>query len=189
LIDEEGKMIGVVSSHEALAIAKDRGYDLVEISPNADPPVCKVLDFGKYKYELSKKLKESKKKQHIQHLKELKIRPRTEIHDYNFKMRHGREFLEKGDKVKITVVFRGREMAHLDFGKTLLDRMRDDLVDVGEIETDAKREGRNMFSIFVPKRKGGTKKIKDKNEKDVNEKDKKVTDKEEVKPDAKNENK
>jgi len=143
-------MLGIYGSSEALRIAREKDLDLVEISANATPPVCKILDYGKYQYQEAKKKKESKKKQHIVHLKEVKLHPRTETHDYNFKMRHAREFLIGGDRVKITMVYRGREMAHLDYGRHLIDKMVEDLVDIGDVETEIKMEGRNLSVIFLP---------------------------------------
>jgi translation initiation factor IF-3 len=121
----------------------------VEVAPNAEPPVCRIMDYGKFKYEKAKKLKEAKKKQHISHLKEIKMHPKIEDHDYNFKLDHARKFLMRGDRVKATVVFRGREIAHLDFGKDLLQRLQNDLLDIANIELSCKMEGRNMISMFI----------------------------------------
>ncbi|MBD3317824.1 MAG: translation initiation factor IF-3 [Chitinivibrionales bacterium] len=149
-IDAEGNMVGVVNTQEALRMAEDAGLDLVEVAPNADPPVCRVMDYGKYKYEKSKKAKEAKKKQHIVHLKEIKLHPKTASHDYQFKMKHARDFLLKGDRVKATVVFRGREITHLEFGERLLNQLEEDLSDIAASEQRNKREGRNMVSMFVP---------------------------------------
>lgn len=121
----------------------------MEVAPNAEPPVCRIMDYGKFKYEKAKKLKEAKKKQHISHLKEIKMHPKIEDHDYNFKLDHARKFLMRGDRVKATVVFRGREIAHLDFGKDLLQRLQNDLLDIANIELSCKMEGRNMISMFI----------------------------------------
>jgi translation initiation factor IF-3 len=135
---------------EALQKALADALDLVEVSPNADPPVCRVMDYGKFKYEKSKKEKEAKKKQHVMHLKEIKLHPKTDEHDYQFKMDHARKFLIKGDRVKVTLVFRGREITHIDYGKKILDRAEVDLGGLAVIELSAKREGRNMISSFLP---------------------------------------
>lgn len=130
-------------------MAEQEGLDLVEISPDAKPPVCKVLDFGKYRYEISKKEKDSKKKQHVIILKEIRLRPRTEDHDLEFKIKHARKFLDQKNKVKFTVMFRGREMAYKEFGEKLLDRVVEKLDDIAKIETDKKFEGRSLTMTFV----------------------------------------
>ncbi len=135
---------------DALVKAEEAGLDLVEIAPTADPPVCRIMDYGKFKYEKSKKAKEAKKKQHVMHLKEIKLHPKTDEHDFNFKMEHARKFLLKGDRVKATVVFRGREITHIDFGREILNRMDEKLADLAQVEISAKMEGRNMISIYVP---------------------------------------
>jgi translation initiation factor IF-3 len=135
---------------DALQRAEAATLDLVEIAPTADPPVCRIMDFGKFKYEKSKKAKEAKKKQHVMHLKEIKLHPKTDEHDFNFKMEHARKFLLKGDRVKATVVFRGREITHLDFGNEILKRLNEQLADLALLETEAKMEGRNMISVYVP---------------------------------------
>ena len=144
-----GESLGILPIADALQRALEEKLDLVEVAPNADPPVCRIMDYGKFKYEKAKKLKEAKKKQHISHLKEIKMHPKIEDHDYNFKLDHARKFLIRGDRVKATIVFRGREIAHLDFGKKLLDRMSGDLADLSNIELSCKMEGRNMISMFV----------------------------------------
>jgi translation initiation factor IF-3 len=135
---------------DALQRAEAAALDLVEIAPTADPPVCRIMDYGKFKYEKSKKAKEAKKKQHVMHLKEIKLHPKTDDHDFNFKADHARKFLLKGDRVKATVVFRGREITHLDFGNEILKRLDSLLIDLAQVETEAKMEGRNMISIYVP---------------------------------------
>jgi translation initiation factor IF-3 len=150
VIDSEGKPLGIIPTEEAIERALDAGYDLVEVAPKAEPPVCKIMDYGKYKYEKSKKEKEAKKKQHVMHLKEIKFHPKTDTHDYNFKLDHIRKFLLKGDRVKVTVVFRGREIIYKDFGKQLLDRVDEDLTDIATCELKYKMEGRNMISAYVP---------------------------------------
>ena len=132
-------------------MADDEGLDLVEISPDAKPPVCKVLDYGKYRYEISKREKDSKKKQHVIILKEIRLRPRTEDHDLEFKIKHARKFLEQKNKVKFTVMFRGREMAYKEFGEKLLDRVVEKLDDIAKIEMDKKLEGRSLTMTFVNK--------------------------------------
>ena len=138
--------------HGALAIeiAKQEGLDLIEISPNANPPVCKIMDMGKYKYDLQKKANQAKKKQKIVSLKEIKLRPETEIHDYNFKIKNAKEFITKGDKVKFTVKFKGREMQHVELGKKLMNRIIEDTKDIGKVETQPKFEGRQMIMIIQP---------------------------------------
>jgi len=130
-------------------MAEQEGLDLVEISPDAKPPVCKVLDFGKFRYEISKREKDSKKKQHVIILKEIRLRPRTEDHDLEFKIKHARKFLEQKNKVKFTVMFRGREMAYKEFGEKLLDRVVEKLEDIAKVETDKKFEGRSLTMTFV----------------------------------------
>ncbi len=141
-------MVGVVSINEALQKADDAGLDLVELSPNADPPVCKILDYGKYKFEQQKRANEARKKQKTVDVKELKIRPGIEAHDYEVKMRNARRFLEGGNKVKVTMRFRGREMAHQDIGLDLLNRMADELADVGKLDMKPKLEGRQMIMVL-----------------------------------------
>jgi len=153
VIDDEGEQLGVLPTADGLRRAQEAGLDLVEVAPNAAPPVCRIMDFGKFKYEKSKKAKEAKKKQHIVHLKEIKLHPKTDDHDYHFKMEHARKFLLKGDRVKATLVFRGREITHIDFGKKILIKMTEDLSDIATVDQQAKMEGRNMVSIFVPDKK------------------------------------
>lgn len=149
LVDEEGEMQGVVSTSKALKLAEEAGLDLVEVSPNAEPPVCKILDYGKYKYEQQKKANEARKKQKIIDVKEIKIRPGIEKHDYEVKMRNARRFLEEGDKVKVTMRFRGREMAHKDIGLNLLKKMQDELADVSNPELHPRLEGRQMIMVLA----------------------------------------
>lgn len=132
-------------------LSLERGFDLVEIAPNADPPVCKIMDFGKYNYELSKKEKISKKKQHTVIVKEIRMRPKTDVHDLEFKVKHARAFLEQNNKVKFTVQFRGRELAYKEFGVQLLDRVNEMLEDIAKIEGYRKFEGRNMTMVMVQK--------------------------------------
>lgn len=151
LIDEKGENHGVVSTREAMALADQAGLDLVEISPTADPPVCKILDFGKYKYEAQKKAAEARKKQKVIEVKEIKLRPGIDINDYNVKMRAMRRFLEEGDKVKVTMRFRGREMAHQELGMKVLERVRDDLIELAKVEQLPRMEGRQMVMVVTPK--------------------------------------
>ena len=151
VIGEEGEQIGIMPTRDAIRLAAERGYDLVEVSPRARPPVCKIMDYGKYKYELAKKAKDAKKKQRFLQLKEMRFRPKTEDHDYTFKMRHVREFLVQGNKVKILVVFRGRERAHMEFGQKILDKLKVDLSDVAEPGPNPRMEGRILTLTFMPK--------------------------------------
>ena len=151
VIDADGTQVGVLPTQEAMALAEERGLDLVEVSPKARPPVCKIMDYGKYMYQLNKRAKEAKKRQHVTHLKEIKMRPKIEPHDYDFKTRHAREFLDEGDKVKATVIFRGRELAHKELGRRLLDRMVVDLEDIANVEVAIRSEGRSMTMVLSPK--------------------------------------
>lgn len=150
VIDSEGEQLGIMSTENAIAKAEAEGLDLVEVSPMARPPVCRIMDFGKYKYELSKKQKESKKKQHTVQVKEVKLRPKTEEHDYQFKKRHAEEFLEKNHKVKITLMFRGRELDHKDLGERMLKRIEEDLSHVSQVERPPRFEGRIMTMYLAP---------------------------------------
>ncbi|MCE7886655.1 MAG: translation initiation factor IF-3 [Alphaproteobacteria bacterium PRO2] len=150
VVGADGEMKGVMSPREAMVLAEEAGLDLVEISPNTDPPVCKILDYGKYKYEQQKKAAEARKKQKVVDLKEIKIRPGIEQHDYDVKMRAARKFLEGGDKVKVTMRFRGREMSHIQIGRELLEKMQQELATVAKVEYAPKLEGRQMIMILVP---------------------------------------
>ena len=151
LIGADGENVGVVTPARAMVLAEEAGLDLVEISPNAEPPVCKIMDFGKFKYETQKREAEARKKQHIIEIKEIKFRPGTDIHDYDVKMRSVLKFLEEGDKVKVTLRFRGREMAHQDLGLVLLNRVAADVADNGKIESMPRLEGRQMVMMIGPK--------------------------------------
>jgi len=151
LIGAEGENVGVVTPARAMAMAQDVGLDLVEISPNADPPVCKIMDFGKFKYEQQKRDSDARKKQKTIEIKEIKFRPGTDTHDYDVKMRNVLKFLGEGDKVKITLRFRGREMAHQQLGMELLHRVAADVAEVGKVENMPKLEGRQMVMIIGPK--------------------------------------
>jgi translation initiation factor IF-3 len=151
LIDETGENVGVHSVEEANQMAIDAGLDLVEISPNSDPPVCKILDFGKFKYEEQKKANVARKKQKIIDIKEIKMRPGIDIHDYDVKMRSMQKFLGEGDKVKVTLRFRGREMAHQERGLTVLNRVKEDLEEVAKVEQFPTMEGRQMTMVIAPR--------------------------------------
>tara|TARA_Y100001970_G_C14110353_1_gene790527 strand:+ start:228 stop:773 length:546 start_codon:yes stop_codon:yes gene_type:complete len=150
VIGSEGNNLGIMQLKKAIQLAKDERLDLIEISPNASPPVCKIMDMGKYKYDLQKKANLAKKKQKVVSLKEIKLRPGTEIHDYNFKIKNAKKFITKGDKVKFTVKFKGREMQHVELGKNLMNRIIDDTKDIGKVETHPKFEGRQMIMIIQP---------------------------------------
>ena len=150
VIDSDGKNLGTLNTEEAINIAKEEGLDLIEISPNANPPVCKIIDIGKYKYDLQKKANKAKKKQKIINLKEIKLRPVTEIHDYNFKIKSAQKFLTKGDKVKFTVQFRGREMQHTHLGHELMRRIINDISALGKVEIQPKFEGKQIIMIVQP---------------------------------------
>ncbi len=150
LIGAEGENIGVVTPERGIELAEDVGLDLVEISPNASPPVCKIMDFGKFKYEQQKRESEARRKQKIIEVKEVKFRPNTDVHDYDVKMRNVMRFLEVGDKVKITLRFRGREMAHQNLGRDLLERVAEDVKEVGKVESMPKMEGRQMVMMIGP---------------------------------------
>lgn len=151
VIGTEGELIGVLPLSEALNLADEHGLDLVEVAPNEKPPVCKIMDFGKYKYKLSKKTQQARKKQRIIQLKEVKFTPKTDEHDYQFKIKHVRRFLGDGNKTKITIIFRGRELLHADLGKKMLDRMINDLSDIGAVEQQPKQEGKNLTMVLTPK--------------------------------------
>ena len=151
LIDQDGEMLGVMSAREALIRAYDVGLDLLEISPNAVPPVVKILDYGKYKYEQQKKANEARKRQKVVEIKEIKVRPNIDDHDYDVKMRQMKEFIGEGDKVKVTLRFRGREMAHQDLGLKVLDRIRTELAETTKVESMPRLENRQMIMALAPK--------------------------------------
>ena len=152
VIDDEGEQLGVMTPFEAIKIARERGLDLVEVAPQAQPPVCRIIDFGKFQYEAKKKAHEAKKKQVVIEVKEIKFRPATDDHDYNFKTKHAQEILADGNKVKATVRFRGREITHKELGMRLLNRLEKDLLEHGTIEVRPKVEGMLMTAIFAPKK-------------------------------------
>ena len=150
LIDDEGKQFGVVPTFDALKLARERGLDLVEVSPKAIPPVCKIMDYGKFKYQLAKKAQEAKKKQTVIQLKEMKLGLKIEEHDLMFKIKHVRDFLQEGCKVKIIIMFKGREVLHVDMGEKLAQKMIESIKDVGELEQKPKFDGRNIVMVFAP---------------------------------------
>ncbi|MDT8453009.1 MAG: translation initiation factor IF-3 [Gammaproteobacteria bacterium] len=152
VIDKDGEQLGILSSAEALAKAQEAGLDLVEVSPNAEPPVCRIMDFGKFRFENSKQKQGAKKKQKKTQVKEIKFRPRTEIGDYNVKLNKLRKFLEEGDKTKVTMRFRGREFAHQELGMILLKRVMADLEDIANVESMPNMEGRQMVMLLGPKK-------------------------------------
>ncbi|MBS7812549.1 translation initiation factor IF-3 [Roseococcus pinisoli] len=151
LIDEAGEMLGVMSIRDALYKAYQSGLDLLEISPNAVPPVCKITDYGKFKYEQQKKANEARKKQKVVEIKEIKVRPNIDDHDYDVKMKQARSFIGEGDKVKVTLRFRGREMAHQELGVKLLERIRSELVELVKVESMPRLENRQMIMVLAPK--------------------------------------
>lgn len=152
VVTEEGEALGVMDVRDAIKAARDRGMDLVEIAPNANPPVCKIIDYGKFLYEQKKRQHESKKKQVTVSVKEIKFRPGTDDHDYNYRMEHAREWLGEGDKVRAAIAFRGREMSHRELGAKILARLTKDLEDIADVEVAPKMEGYQMFTILVPKK-------------------------------------
>ena len=151
VVGDDGEQIGIMVTRDALALAQSKGLDLVEVAPTARPPVCKIMDYGKFKYETNRAAKAAKKKQHQMQLKEVKMRPKIEDHDYDFKLKHAREFLEDRDKVKFTVTFRGREMAHQELGYRIIDSILKDLADVALVESPARSEGRTISMVLSPK--------------------------------------
>lgn len=150
LIDESGEQLGIVPTVDALRLAKERELDLVEVSGKSSPPVCKIMDYGKYKYQLAKKAQEAKKKQTVIQIKEMKLGLKIEEHDLQFKMKHLREFLEEGHKLKVIIMFRGREILHVDMGEKLAKKVIESLKDVGELEQKSRFDGRNIVMIFAP---------------------------------------
>lgn len=151
LIAEDGEQLGVVAVDEAMRIANDRGLDLVEVAPLARPPVVKIMDYGKYRFEQAKAARAAKKKQHVIHMKEVKYRPGISDHDFAFKTRHARNFIQEGNKVKVTMMFRGRQVTRPELGQEVLNRVVDQLKDIAKIEADAKLDGRNMTLVLAPK--------------------------------------
>ena len=160
LVKEDGEAI-IIETSKALQMAKDAGLDLVEVSPNAKPPVCRIINYGKYKFEQVKKAKAAKAKQHVVKLKEIKMHPKTAENDYQYRIKQAAEFLQDGMKVKLIMQFRGREMAHMDYGKRLMERAKEDLAPFGDLEMDSRVEGNTMLSIYGPKRGAGAAKKQD----------------------------
>ncbi len=154
LVKEDGEAV-IMDTKQALQMAKDAGLDLVEVSPNAKPPVCRIINYGKYKFEQVKKAKAAKAKQHVVKLKEIKMHPKTAENDYQYRIKQAAEFLQDGMKVKLIMQFRGREMAHMDYGKRLMERAKEDLLQYGDLEMDSRVEGNTMLSIYGPKRGAG----------------------------------
>ncbi len=152
VVDEDGEQIGVMDTRDAVSRAREEGKDLVEIAPKARPPVCRIIDYGKFLYEEKKKAQELKKKQVTQQVKEIKFRPATDDHDYGYRMERARGWIDDGDKVRATISFRGREMTHRELGADLLAKLRDDLEDIADVEVRPKMEGYQMFIILVPKK-------------------------------------
>ena len=159
VIGDDGEPLGTLPTEEALSIARDQDLDLVEVAPTANPPVCRIMDYGKHKYKASKKAHEAKKKQKIIHVKEVKFRPNTDRHDFDFKLRNVKRFLENGDKAKVVIFFKGREIVHREFGMRVLERVVEATEDTAVIEQQAKQEGRTLVMILAPKntktKKGG----------------------------------
>ena len=151
VIDADGRQVGVLPIKEALRLAEEQGLDLVEVAPGASPPVCRVMNYGKYKYQQNKRSQEAKKHQTVIHVKEVKVRPRTEDHDFQFKVRHVKRFIEEGNKVKISLLFRGREIAHPEFGREMLTRIQEEIKDLAVVEQLPRMEGRIMVMILSPK--------------------------------------
>jgi translation initiation factor IF-3 len=151
VVGADGAQLGIMLTQEALQFAEEQGFDLVEVAPNERPPVCRIMDYGKYKYQRSKRQQLAKKKQKVILVKEIKLRPKTEEHDYQFKIQHVKRFLQEGHKAKVTVIFRGREMAHTELGRRVLDRIMVDLEDAATVEQMPKQEGRNMTLVLSPR--------------------------------------
>ena len=150
VITSDGENLGVLNTNEAISMAKNQGLDLIEIAPNANPPVCKIMDMGKYKYDAQKKANKAKKKQKKIEVKEIKLRPVTETHDYQFKIRNAQKFISKGDKVKFTIKFKGRELQHSHLGDNLMNKIKEDMKDIGKVELDSKLEGKQMIMVIQP---------------------------------------
>ena len=150
VIGADGEQLGILSRNDALHAAQEAGLDLVEVAPNAEPPVCRIMDYGKYRYEEQKKKQEAKKRQTVVQIKEIKFRPKTDEHDYQTKLNHIRRFLDEGDRCKVTIFFRGREIVHKDRGQLMLDRVIEDTRDVAKVEQEARAEGRTLHMMLVP---------------------------------------
>lgn len=152
-MSDDGEQLGIMPTREALAVAQDQGLDLVEVAPKAEPPVCRIMDYGKYQYQMKKKQQEARKKQVQIQVKEVKFRPKTDEHDFQTKLRHIRRFLDGGDRCKVTVFFRGREIVHKDKGMDILDRVREELEDIAKVDQAPRFEGRTMFMVVSPQQK------------------------------------
>ena len=150
VISSDGQNLGILNTQEAITIAKNEGLDLIEIAQNAKPPVCKIMDMGKYKYDAQKKANKAKKKQKKIELKEIKLRPVTEVHDYTFKIKNAQKFIAKGDKVKFTIKFKGRELQHSHLGNELMKKIKEDMKDIGKVELDPKFDGKQMIMVMQP---------------------------------------
>jgi len=150
VIASDGKNLGILNTNKAISMAKEEGLDLIEIAPNANPPVCKIIDMGKFKYDAQKKANKAKKKQKIVSLKEIKLRPVTGIHDYDFKVKNAKKFITKGDKVKFTIRFKGRELQHSHLGNDLMNKIKEDMKDIGKVELDTKFDGKQMIMVIQP---------------------------------------
>ena len=150
VIASNGENLGILNTNEAIAMAKEEGLDLIEIAPNAKPPVCKIIDFGKYKYDAQKKANQAKKKQKKIEVKEIKLRPVTETHDYQFKIKNAQKFIFKGDKVKFTIRFKGRELQHSHLGNELMNKIKEDMQDIGKVELHPKFDGKQMIMVIQP---------------------------------------
>jgi len=155
VVDDEGGQVGIMSSRDALSLAREKGLDLVEVSPQASPPVCRIMDYGKFKYEASKRANKDRKKQHRILVKEVKFRVKIDDHDFDFKVQNARKFLEANNRVRFTVMFRGREVSHPELGRELLERAAGNLEEVGQVESDPRLEGFNMTMYMVPRKAGG----------------------------------
>ena len=151
VIGDDGESLGTIPTEEAISMAEDRNLDLVEVAPNANPPVCRIMDYGKHKYKASKKAHEAKKNQKVVHVKEVKFRPNTDQHDFDFKLKHVQRFIENGDKAKVVIFFKGREIIHREFGQRVLERVAEKTEDIAIIEQSAKQEGRTLVMILAPK--------------------------------------
>ena len=150
VINSKGENLGILNTNEAISMAKEEGLDLIEIAPNAKPPVCKIIDMGKFKYDAQKKANKAKKKQKIVLLKEIKLRPVTEVHDYDFKVKNAKKFISKGDKVKFTIRFKGRELQHSHLGNELMNKIKEDMRDIGKVELHPKFDGKQMIMVIQP---------------------------------------
>lgn len=169
VVDEAGEVLGIMSADEGRALARERGLDLVEVAATSRPPVCRIMDFGKFKYEQNKKDRRAKSRQHQQQLKELKFRPKIEKHDLDFKLNHARKFLSENNKLKITMVFRGREITHSEIGEAVLRKVALELADVGIVESGPRLEGKSMFMLLTPSNPTVRKKDKDRDDTDSDE--------------------